>query len=156
MEVLGWSPRLTPDRAAAAGAVAVAKDALFARADVVSLHLVLADSTRGIVGAEDLARMKAGAILINASRGPLVDEAALVERLRSGALIAGLDVFDREPLPADHPLRTAPNTVLTPHLGYGVDEVYATFYRQSIENVLAFLDGKPIRVHEAPTPAASP
>ena len=90
--------------------------------------------------------MKPGAILINTSRGPLVDEAALVERLKTGKLIAGLDVFAQEPLPADHPLRSLPNTVLTPHLGYCAREVYAQFYRESIENVLAFLDGTPTRI----------
>ncbi len=90
--------------------------------------------------------MKPGAILINTSRGPIVDEAALIEAVQSRRIVAALDVYDREPLPADHPLRHAPNTVLTPHLGYGVRETWAVFYGQSIENALAFLDGKPVRV----------
>jgi phosphoglycerate dehydrogenase-like enzyme len=90
--------------------------------------------------------MKPGAVLVNTSRGPIVDEAALVEAVRAGRIVAALDVYDREPLPAGHPLRGAPNTVLTPHLGYGVREVWAQFYPQSVENALAFLDGRPIRV----------
>ena len=150
MAVLAWSPNLTAARATAAGAALATKDGLLARADVVSLHLVLSASTRGIVAAPDLARMKPGAVLVNTARGPLVDEAALVAALRTGRLIAALDVYDREPLPPDHPLRTLPNTVLTPHLGYGTVEIFATFHRQSIENALAFLDGAPIRVLQPP------
>jgi phosphoglycerate dehydrogenase-like enzyme len=146
MQVVAWSPNLTEEKAKAAGARLVDKASLLAQSDAVSVHLVLSDRTRGILGAQDLAKMKPGAILVNTSRGPLVDEAALVERLKSGKLIAGLDVFSEEPLPANHPLRTLANTVLTPHLGYGVREVYAQFYRESIENVLAFLDGSPARV----------
>ncbi len=146
MEVLAWSQNLTAERARECGATLVSKEELLARADVVSLHLVLSDRTRGIIGAAELARMKPGAVLVNTSRGPLVDEAALIGELRSGSLIAGIDVYDREPLPAHHPLRTAPNCVLTPHVGYVVGEVMADFYKQSIENALAFLDGKPVRV----------
>jgi phosphoglycerate dehydrogenase-like enzyme len=146
MEVVAWSANLTEEKASAAGARLVDKATLLAQSDAISLHLVLSDRTRGILGARDLAQMKTGAILINTSRGPLVDEAALVERLKSGKLIAGLDVFAQEPLPTDHPLRSLPNTVLTPHLGYCAREVYAQFYRESIENVLAFLDGTPTRV----------
>ena len=146
MQVLAWSQNLTEDKARAVGARLVGKPTLLAESDAVSLHVVLSDRTRGIVSAEDLARMKPGAILVNTSRGPLVDEAALLERLRTGKLIAALDVYGQEPLPAQHPLRTAPNTVLTPHLGYCTREVYGQFYSESIDNVLAFLDGKPIRV----------
>ncbi len=146
MRVLAWSQNLTSDKAQAAGAKLVDKATLLAESDAVSLHLVLSDRTRGILGAEELARMKSGAILINTSRGPLVDEAALVERLRSGHLKAGLDVYAQEPLPAEHPLRTFPNVVLTPHLGYCAREVYGQFYGESIENVLAFLEAKPTRV----------
>ena len=110
------------------------KDELFAAADVVSLHLVLSDRTRGIVGAADLARMKPGAILVNTARAPLVDESALVAAVQSRRIIAALDVFYREPLPPDHPLARASNVVLTPHLGYSVIEVYREYYQQSVEN----------------------
>ena len=146
MQVLAWSQNLTADKAQAAGARLVDKPTLLAESDAITLHVVLSDRTRGILGAEDLARMKPGAILVNSSRGPLVDEGALLERLRSGKLIAALDVYAQEPLPSGHPLRSAPNTVLTPHLGYCTREVYGQFYSESIDNVLAFLDGKPIRV----------
>lgn len=146
MDVLGWSQNLTVERAQACGARLVDKTTLFDEADAVSLHLVLSDRTRGVVGRNELARMKPDAILINTSRGPLIDEAALLDELRRGRLVAALDVYDREPLPVDHPLRTLPNVVLTPHLGYCTREVYAQFYGESIENVLAFLDGKPIRL----------
>ena len=146
MEVIAWSQNLTEAKAAEAGAALVDKAELLARADAVSLHLVLSERTQGIIGATDIARMKPGAILVNTSRGPLVDEAALLAAVQSGRIVAALDVFDREPLPPDHPLRTAPNTVLTPHLGYGVAETWAQFYPQSVENALAFLDGSPVRV----------
>ncbi len=150
MEVLGWSQNLTDEQAAQAGARRVDKATLLKEADAVSLHVVLSDRTRGILGAQDLALMKPGAILVNSSRGPLVDEAALLERLKAGNLIAALDVYDQEPLPEDHPLRSLPNTILTPHLGYGSREVYRVFYGESIENVLAFLDGSPIRILNEP------
>jgi phosphoglycerate dehydrogenase-like enzyme len=146
MHVLAWSPNLTRERAEAEGAELVDKDALFARADAVSIHMVLSPRSRGIVGAAELARMKPGAILVNTSRGPLVDEAALLDAVQSGRIVAALDVYDREPLAAEHPLRRAPNTVLTPHIGYGTAEVFEGFYRQCIENVLAFLDGAPKRM----------
>jgi phosphoglycerate dehydrogenase-like enzyme len=146
MQVIAWSANLTGEKAEAAGARLVDKTTLLTQSDAISLHLVLSDRTRGILGAQDLAKMKPGAILVNTSRGPLVDETALIETLKTGKLIAGLDVFSEEPLPANHPLRSMPNTMLTPHLGYGAREVYAQFYRESIENVLAFLDGKPTRV----------
>ena len=107
---------------------------------------MLSPRSRGLIGASEIARMKPGAILINTSRGPIVDEAALIEAVESRRIIAALDVYDHEPLPADHPLRHAPNTVLTPHLGYGVRETWAALYGQSIENALAFLDGKPVRL----------
>ena len=146
MTVLGWSQNLTPEKAKAAGATMVSKEDLLSRSDAVSIHLVLSDRTRGLLGAGDLARMKAGAILVNTSRGPIVDEKALIEAVLAKRIVAALDVFDREPLPANHPLRTAPNAVMTPHLGYGVKETWDVFYPQSIENALAFLDGKPVRV----------
>ena len=146
MTVLGWSQNLTPEAAAAAGATHTSKEELLAQSDAVSLHMVLSPRSRGMIGRTDIARMKPGAILINTSRGPLIDEEALVEAVTAGRIMAALDVFDREPLPPNHPLRHAPNTVLTPHLGYGVAEVWADFYPQSVENALAFLDGSPIRV----------
>ncbi|MGH8631441.1 MAG: NAD(P)-dependent oxidoreductase, partial [Burkholderiales bacterium] len=155
MQVLAWSQNLTEEKASAAGARRVDKSTLLAEADAVSLHLVLSERTRGILAAADLARMKPGTILVNTSRGPLVDEAALLEILRSGRLIAALDVYAQEPLPADHPLRSLPNTVLTPHQGYCSREVYAQFYRESIENVLAFLDGKPVRMLNPEATASS-
>jgi phosphoglycerate dehydrogenase-like enzyme len=150
MRVLAWSQNLTDERAAAAGASRVAKHELLAASDVVSLHLVISDRTRGILGAAELGAMKRGAILVNTSRGPLVDEAALIAAVQSGRLFAALDVYHREPLRTDYPLISCPNTVLTPHLGYSVVEVYAEYYQQSVENALAYLEGKPIRVLERP------
>lgn len=146
MTVLAWSQNLTADAARAAGATRVEKEDVFARADVVSLHLALSDRTRGIIGRPELDAMKRGAILVNTARAPLVEEAALMEAVSSRRIIAALDVFYREPLLKDHPLVQAPNVVLTPHIGYCVDEVYREFYGEGIENALAFLDGKPIRV----------
>ena len=124
----------------------VEKDALLEHADVVSLHLVLSDRTRGILGARDLERMKPGAVLVNTSRGPLVDEKALIRAVQEGRITAALDVFDREPLPPDHPLRHARNTVLTPHLGYNTRDTFERFYQDSVENVLGFLRGAPVRM----------
>ncbi|MSQ60230.1 MAG: D-2-hydroxyacid dehydrogenase family protein [Betaproteobacteria bacterium] len=146
MHVIAWSQNMTKEQAQAAGARLVDKNTLLAESDAISLHVVLSDRTCGILGAEDLARMKPGAILVNTSRGPLVDEAALVAALSEGRIVAGLDVYGEEPLPAAHPLRSSRNTVLTPHLGYCTSEIYQQFYRESIENILAFLAGKPIRV----------
>jgi phosphoglycerate dehydrogenase-like enzyme len=146
MDLLAWSQNLTSERAQAAGASMVSKEDLLSRSDAVSIHLVLSDRTRGLIGAGDLARMKPGAILVNSSRGPIVDEKALIEAVQARRIVAALDVFDREPLPANHPLRSAPNVVMTPHLGYGVQETWDVFYPQSVENALAFLDGKPVRV----------
>ena len=146
MNLLAWSPNLTAEQVEAEGGTLVSKEELFSRSDVVSVHVVLSARSRGLIGAEDLARMKQGAILVNTSRGPLVDEVALVAALEEGRIKAGLDVYDEEPLPAEHPLRRAPNVVLTPHLGYGVQETWEEYYPQSVENALAFLDGKPVRV----------
>ena len=146
MKVIAWSPNLTAEKAQEAGAVLVGKSDLMRDADVISMHMVLSRRTRGLIGAEDIARMKQGAILINTSRGPLIDEAALVAAVQAGKIIAALDVYDREPLPQDHPLRASDHTVLTPHLGYGIDETWRQFYPQSVENAEAFLDGAPIRV----------
>lgn len=149
MDVVAWSQNLTPEKAAAEGARHVAKEALVATSDVVSIHLVLSDRTRGLVGAKELAAMKPGAILVNVSRGPIIDEAALLDCLSGKRIHAALDVYDREPLPADHPLRSAPNTILAPHLGYVNDETYRIFHEDSVENVAAWLAGKPIRVMNA-------
>jgi phosphoglycerate dehydrogenase-like enzyme len=146
MRVLAWSQNLTEEKAKAAGATLVDKDTLLSESDVVSLHLVLSERSRGIIGARELARMKKGAILVNTARGPLVDEAALLRALHDGRISAGLDVYDEEPLPVEHPLRQVPNTVLSPHLGFSTVENLGDFYRGSIANILAFLDGKPVNV----------
>ena len=145
MDVVAWSQNLTAKTATAAGAKLVSKAELFATADVVSVHLVLSPRSRNIIGAAEIEALKPGAILVNTSRGPLVDRAALLARLGRGDIVAGLDVYDQEPLPKTDPLRALPNVVLTPHLGYSSDAVYRQFYGQSVENILSFLDGKPIR-----------
>ena len=146
MEVLAWSQNLTAERAEAAGATLVAKDELFARADVLTIHLVLGERSRGLVGAAELGRMKPGAVLVNTSRGPIVDEAALIAALeRADIRGAGLDVYDREPLPADHPLRRLGNVVLTPHLGYVTEGTYRMFYADTVEAIAAWRAGTPVR-----------
>jgi phosphoglycerate dehydrogenase-like enzyme len=149
MRVMAWSPNLTAAKAHEAGALLVGKSDLMSGSDVVSVHMVLSPRSRGLIGPEDIARMKPGAILINTSRGPLVDEAALVAAVQAGKIIAALDVYDKEPLPPDHQFRASDHTVLTPHLGYGVAETWRQFYLQSVENAEAFLYGKPIRVVNA-------
>lgn len=149
MDVAAWSQNLTPEKAAAQGARYLAKEELLATADVVSIHLVLSDRTRGLLGAEELAAMKPGALLVNVSRGPIVDEPALLEALAAGRIHAALDVYDREPLPAGHPLRKMKNVTLAPHLGYVNDETYRVFHQDSVENVEAWLAGKPVRVMNA-------
>jgi phosphoglycerate dehydrogenase-like enzyme len=147
MKVIAWSTNLTTERAAAVGVERVEKDALFRRSDILSVHLVLSPRSRGLVGRADIALMKPDAILVNTSRGPIVDNEAVIEALDGGRLgYAAFDVYDREPLPADHPLRRAPNVLLTPHIGYVTEENYQSSYRQIVEDVLGFLDGKPIRV----------
>lgn len=152
MQVVAWSPNLTPQRARDGGAVLVDKETLFGTADVVSLHLVLGPTTHGIVGAGDLARMKPEAILVNTARGPLVDTDALLEALAAGRIAgAGIDVYDHEPLAAGHPLRTAPGTLLTPHLGYCVRETFEAFYRDCVDNLDGWLDGAPRRLLDPDT-----
>ena len=147
MEVLAWSQNLTAERAAEVGATLVGKDELLRRADVVSIHLVLSDRSRGLLGARELALMKRTAYLVNTSRGPIVDEAALIRALQDGAIAgAGLDVFEPEPLALDHPFRKLPNTVVTPHLGYVTEETYRIFFGHALEDVQAFLRGAPVRV----------
>jgi phosphoglycerate dehydrogenase-like enzyme len=147
MRVLAWSRHLTPERAAEHGAEAVDRDELLAESDVVTLHLPLSAGTRGLIGAAELARMKPTALLVNTSRGPIVDEDALLAALHGGTIAgAALDVFDVEPLPADHPLRSAPNTVLTPHIGYVTETTYGVFYREAVEDIAAWQRGEPVRV----------
>jgi len=143
MKITAWSQNLTQEKAHEAGAELVTKERLFAESDAVTVHLVLSQRSRGLIGAADFARMKGGAIFINTSRGPIVDEAALVAALKEGRIVAGLDVFDREPLPPDNPFRALPNTVLTPHLGFTTVEGLHAFYQPAMENVVAFLDGTP-------------
>jgi phosphoglycerate dehydrogenase-like enzyme len=146
MEVIAWSQNLTAERAAAIGVARVEKAELFARADVASIHLVLSERTRGIVGAAEIAAMKPGALLINTSRGPHVDTDALLDALEQGRVRAAIDVYDAEQLPPEHRLRRAPGTVLTPHLGYVTEENMPELYRSTAENLLAWLEGRPVRV----------
>jgi len=147
MRVIAWSQNMTDQRAAECGATRVEKDALFRESDILTIHMVLSDRTRALVGKQELALMKPTAMLVNTSRGPIVDEAALVEALAAGTIAgAGLDVFDSEPLPGDHPLRSISNTVLTGHTGYVMQENYALGYREAVEDIQAWIAGDPIRV----------
>jgi phosphoglycerate dehydrogenase-like enzyme len=148
MKVSAWSQNLTAEHCAEAGVEhAGSLDALLQASDIVTIHLVLSDRTRGLIGLRQLRLMKPDALLINTSRGPIVDEKALVATLTAGGIAgAGLDVFDREPLPSDHAFRNLPNVVATPHLGYVTEEAYRLFYGQSVENIEAWLAGKPVRV----------
>jgi phosphoglycerate dehydrogenase-like enzyme len=148
MEVLAWSENLTAERAADAGArLASGKEDLLRRSDFVSVHLVLSDRTRGLLGEPELRAMRPHAFLVNTSRAPIVDRAALVRALREGWIAgAGLDVFETEPLPADDPLRSLANVLATPHLGYVTERNYRTFYTQAVEDITAFLAGTPLRL----------
>ncbi|BBZ39840.1 D-2-hydroxyacid dehydrogenase family protein [Mycobacterium conspicuum] len=147
MQVITWSQNLTDEAASAVGARRVDKAALFEESDVVSIHLVLSERTRGLVGAPELALMKPHAYLINTSRGPIVDEAALIAALTAGRIAgAGLDVYDSEPLPPEHPLRLLPTVTLSPHLGYVTREMLGAFYCDTVEAVQGWLDGTPIRI----------
>ncbi len=147
MRLIAWSQNLTDERAGACGAERVTFEALLRESDVLTIHTVLSDRTRGLLGEKELALLKPGAFLVNSSRGPIISEQALVNTLRAKAIAgAGLDVFDREPLPADHPLLKLDNVVLTPHLGYVTEEVYRFFYGETLENIAAFLKGEPTRV----------
>ena len=147
MDVVAWSQNLSADAAANARVRAVARDELLATADVVTIHLRLSERTRALIGAAELAAKKPGAYLVNTSRGPIVDEAALLAALRDGTIAgAGLDVYDTEPLPPDHPLRSAPNTVLTPHLGYVTTGTYEVFHGDAVDDIAAWLAGEPVRV----------
>lgn len=152
MEVIAWSQNLTQERCDELGVELVTKDALIERADVLTLHLILGDRTRGIMQAADFGRMKPSAYFINTSRGPLVDEAALISVLENRSIAgAGIDVFDVEPLPLDHPFRRLENTVITPHLGYVSLESYQGFYGAMVENIQAWLAGTPQRVFPHPS-----
>ncbi len=146
MECQAWSQNLTDEKAQAAGVHKVSKEELFATSDVVTIHLVLGERTRGLVRKDDLARMKPGAVLVNTSRGPIIVEPDLIESLKTGKIHAALDVYEREPLPADHPLRKLDNVTLSPHLGYVHDDNYRLFYGDTVENVAAWMAGKPLRV----------
>jgi len=141
MDLIAWSQNMTPEAAHAAGAVLVSKDELFEQADILTIHLVLSDRTRSLVGAAELAKMKPTARLINASRGPIVDEEALISALRNKQIAgAAIDVFDIEPLPASHPFRTLDNVLATPHIGYVSQGLYRTFYEDSVSNIRKWLD----------------
>lgn len=147
MSVIAWSQNLTAERAAQYGATLVSKDELFARSDILSIHVQLSARTRGLVGSRELSLMKTTAYLINTARGPIVDEAALVQALQTRTIAgAGLDVFDQEPLPPGHPLTVLDNTLLVPHIGYVTREQYQVRYRDTVENVAAYLRGQPLRV----------
>jgi len=147
MKIIAWSQNLTEDKAKAAGADYVSKDDLFRNADFVTIHNVLSDRSRGMVGAKELGMMKKTAYLINTSRGPIVDEKALIAALQNKTIAgAGLDVFDIEPLPLDHPFRKMDNVVITPHLGYVSEQNYRKYFPDVVEDIHAWLDGKPVRV----------
>ncbi len=147
MRVIAWSPNLAPERATEHRVQAVSKDELFAGSDVITIHMPLSARSRGLIGAAELARMKRTAYLINTSRGPIVDEDALIAALSAGRIAgAGLDVYDNEPLPADNPLRTLPNVLALPHIGYVTTDQYRTWYGQVVEDIVAWGDGDPIRV----------
>ncbi|PVZ87064.1 hydroxyacid dehydrogenase [Serratia sp. S1B] len=147
MRVVAWSQNLTPERALALGVeFADSKQALLAASDFVSIHLVLSERTRGLIDSQALAQMKPSAFLINTSRAAIVDQQALLVALQTGQIAgAGLDVFEQEPLPANHPLRTLPNVLATPHLGYVADDNYRTYFSEAIEDIQAFIAGEPVR-----------
>jgi phosphoglycerate dehydrogenase-like enzyme len=149
MKPIAWSSNLTREACAAAGVAYASKDELFATADVITIHLVLSDRSRGLVSAADIARMKPTAYLINTARGPIVDEDALLQALQDKTIAgAGLDTFSVEPLPTDHPFRKLDNVVLTPHLGYVTRENYQRIYTETIEGIAAWMAGQPVRVLE--------
>jgi D-3-phosphoglycerate dehydrogenase len=146
MKVIAWSPNLTPDRCKEVGVTYASKEELFATADVITIHVVLSQRSRGLVGREDLARMKPTAYLVNTSRGPIVDEQALLETMQQKKIAgAGVDVFSVEPLPVDHPFRRLDNMVLTPHLGYVSVDSLRAHYGQMVDTIEAWLKGAPPR-----------
>lgn len=147
MKVIAWSQNLTPEKCQEAGVAYASKEDIFRQADIITIHLVLSQRTRGLVGAKELALMKPSAYIINTSRGPIIEETALLAALREKTIAgAGLDVFDVEPLPTDHPLRKMDNVVLTPHLGYVAVQNYRAYFAGVVDDIRAFLDGKPVRV----------
>ena len=147
MTVIAWSQNLTPEKCAEVGVGYVGKDDLFRQSDFISIHVVLSQRSRGLVGAKEIGLMKPTAYLINTSRGPIIDEAAMLAALRDKKIAgAGLDVFDVEPLPLDHPLRKMDNVVITPHLGYVSTQNYKHYFSGVVEDIRGFLDGKPVRV----------
>ena len=148
MDVVAWSPNLTEERCAEIGVrKAASKEALLREADIVTLHVVLSDRSRGMIDAAALAEMKPTALLVNTSRGPIVDEDALIDALKNNRIAgAAVDVFEPEPLPADHPIRTLDNILLTPHMGYVTEETYKLFYGEMVEDIKAWHAGEPIRV----------
>jgi D-3-phosphoglycerate dehydrogenase len=147
MKVIAWSQNLTPEKAAEGGADYAGKEDLLRAADIVTIHLVLSDRTRGLIGAGELGLMKKDAYLVNTSRGSIVDEKALIAALQSRSIAgAGLDVFDVEPLPPDHPFRKMDNVVITPHLGYVSEQNYRRYFPDIVEDIRGWLDGKPVRV----------
>jgi phosphoglycerate dehydrogenase-like enzyme len=151
MKVLAWSPNLTEARAQAAGAqLAPSLDALLAGSDVVTLHMPLVPATRGMIGAREIGLMKPTALLVNTSRGPLIETAALQDALRAGRIGgAALDVFETEPLPAGDPWRELPNLVTTPHLGYVTEQSYRAYFEGAVEDIEGWLNGSPVRVLNA-------
>jgi len=147
MKVIAWSQNLTPEKCAEAGAGYVSKDDLFRQSDFITIHVVLSARSRGLVGAKEFGLMKPSAFIINTSRGPIIDESAMLAALREKKIAgAGLDVFDIEPLPLDHPLRKMDNVALTPHLGYVSEQNYKHYFAGVVEDIRGFLDGKPVRV----------
>jgi D-3-phosphoglycerate dehydrogenase len=144
--VIAWSPNLTAEKCKEAGVTYASKEELFAAADVITIHVVLSPRSRGLVGAEDLARMKSTAFLVNTARGPIIDEAALLDALQKKKIAgAGIDVFSVEPLPVDHPFRKLDNMVITPHLGYATEENFRGHYTQMVDGIDAWFKGEPLR-----------
>ncbi len=147
MNIVAWSPNLTPERAAEGNATLVTKDELFQRSDVISVHMVLSDRSRGLIGAHEFALMKPSAFFVNTSRGPITDEAALARALAAKQFAgAAIDTFGEEPLPADSPFRDLDNIILTPHLGYVTQDTYNVYYPEAVEDIRAFIAGTPVRV----------
>lgn len=151
MKLVAWSQNMTAAAAEQQGALLLSKEKLFQESDIVTVHLVLSERSRGVIGRRELQSMNPSAYLVNTSRGPLIDEGALIEALRNRTIAgAALDTFDTEPLPEDHPFRSLPNLIATPHIGFVTRETYQIFYGETVENILAWMSGKPIRVLEVP------